>query len=206
MIIRLAQEVLSGQISRRFPMLSRIQRLKFAAAGSVVACMLGTPAQADELAQNLGPVGPHEPILTEVGSERVMAFYEPDNGRCAVHAVVFDKTDAYTGMTTAVRVRVSLNPREMVHIDSADNELVKSLSLQCGENAEKLTIIDTDSLGCLRHRHRATQPTHQSQCIRASTRRTGKPGNSSFHSCCPMHGTSASRARPSERDPRCSAT
>ena len=127
-------------------MLSRIQLLKFAAAGSVVACMLGTPAQADELAQNLGPVGPHEPILTEVGSERVMAFYEPDNGRCAVHAVVFDKTDAYTGMTTAARVRVSLNPREIVHIDSADNELVKSLSLQCGENAEKLTIIDADSL------------------------------------------------------------
>ena len=127
-------------------MLSRIQLLKFAAAGGVVACMLGTPAQADELAQNLGPVGPHEPILTEVGSERVIAFYEPDNGRCAVHAVVFDKTDAYTGMTTAARVRVSLNPREMVHIDSADNELVKSLSLQCGENAEKLTIIDADSL------------------------------------------------------------
>ena len=127
-------------------MLSRIQLLKFAAAGGVLACMLGTPAQADELAQNLGPVGPHEPILTEVGSERVLAFYEPDNGRCAVHAVVFDKTDAYTGMTTAARVRVSLNPREMVHIDSADNELVKSLSLQCGENAEKLTIIDADSL------------------------------------------------------------
>ena len=127
-------------------MLSRIQLLKFAAAGGVLACMLGTPAQADELAQNLGPVGPHEPILTEVGSERVMAFYEPDNGRCAVHAVVFDKTDAYTGMTTAARVRVSLNPREMVHIDSADNESVKSLSLQCGENAEKLTIIDADSL------------------------------------------------------------
>ena len=127
-------------------MLSRIQLLKFAAAGIVVVCTLGTPAGADELAQNLGPVGPHEPILTEVGSERVIAFYEPDNGRCAVQAVVFDKTDAYTGMTTAARVRVSLNPREMVHIDSADNESVKSLNLQCGENAEKLTIIDTDSL------------------------------------------------------------
>ena len=127
-------------------MLSRIQLLKFAAAGIVVVCTLGTPAGADELAQNLGPVGPHEPILTEVGSERVIAFYEPDNGRCAVQAVVFDKTDAYTGMTTAARVRVSLNPREMVHIDSADNESVKSLSLQCGENADKLTIIDTDSL------------------------------------------------------------
>ncbi len=127
-------------------MLSRIQLLKFAAAGVVVMCTLGAPARADELVQNLGPVGPHEAILTEVGSERVIAFYEPDNGRCAVHAVVFDKTDAYTGMTTAARVRVSLNPREMVHIDSADNESVKSLSLQCGENAEKLTIIDADSL------------------------------------------------------------
>ena len=126
-------------------MLSRIQLLKLAAAGVVVVCTLGTPARADELAKNLGPVGPHEPILTEVGSQRVIAFYEPDNGRCAVHAVVFDKTDDYTGMTTAARVRVSLNPREIVHIDSADNESVKSLSLQCGENAEKLTIIDTDS-------------------------------------------------------------
>ena len=127
-------------------MLRRIQLLKFAAAGVVVVCTLGTPALADELVQNLGPVGPHEAILTEVGIERVIAFYEPDNGRCAVHAVVFDKTDAYTGMTTAARVRVSLNPREIVHIDSADNESVKSLSLQCGENAEKLTIIDADSL------------------------------------------------------------
>ena len=125
-------------------MLSRIQLLKFAAA-VVVVCTLGAPARADELVQNLGPVGPHEPILTEVGSERVIAFYEPDNGRCAVHAVVFDKTDSYTGTTTAACVRVSLNPREMVHIDSVDNESVKSLSLQCGENAEKLTIIDTDS-------------------------------------------------------------
>ena len=126
-------------------MLSRIQLLKFAAAGVVVVCTLGTPARADELVQNLGPVGAHEPILTEVGSQRVIAFYEPDNGRCAVHAVVFDKTDAYTGMTTAARVRVSLNPRETVHIDSADNESVKSLNLQCGENAEKLAIIDLDS-------------------------------------------------------------
>ena len=126
-------------------MLSRIQLLKFAAAGVVVACTLGTPARADELVQNLGPVGPHEAILTEVGSERVIAFYEPDNGRCAVHAVVFDKTDAYTGMTTAARVRVSLNPREMIHIDSADNESVKSLNLQCGDDAESLALVDSNT-------------------------------------------------------------
>ena len=119
--------------------LSRIQLLKFAAAGGVVVCTLGTPARADELAQNLGPVGPHEPILTTVGSKRVIAFYEPDNGRCAVNAVVYDKTDAYTGMTTAARVRVSLNPREMVHIDSTDNE---TLNFQCGDYAKTLKIVD----------------------------------------------------------------
>ena len=124
----------------------RIQFSKFAAMGSlVVLCTLGTPARADELAQNLGPVGPHEPILTEVGSKRVIAFYEPDNGRCGVQAVVYDKTDAYTGMTTAARVRVSLNPRETVHIDSADNESVKSLTLKCGDEAEILAIVDSNT-------------------------------------------------------------
>jgi hypothetical protein len=126
--------------------LSGIQFSKFAAMGGlVVLSTLGTPTRADELVQNLGPAGPHEAILTEVGIERVIAFYEPDNGRCAVHAVVFDKTDAYTGMTTAARVRVGLNPLDMVHIDSTDNGSLKSLNLQCGKDAEKLTIIDTDS-------------------------------------------------------------
>jgi len=125
--------------------LPRMQLLSFAAvAGVLVIC--GTPTMADELAQNLGPVGPHEPILTEVGSQRVIAFYEPDNGRCAVNAVVYEKTDAYSDMTTAVRVRVGLNPHERVHIDSAENESLKSLNLQCGKNAENLMIIDTDSL------------------------------------------------------------
>ena len=74
--------------------LSRIQFSKFAAMGSlVVLSTLGTPARADELAQNLGPVGPHEPILTTVGSQRVIAFYEPGNDRCALNAVVYDKTN-----------------------------------------------------------------------------------------------------------------
>ena len=121
--------------------------LKFAAASAIVALTaVSTPSRADELIQFLGPVGPNEALLATIGNKRVIAFYEPDNGHCAVNAVVYDKTDADTGMTTSARVRVSLNSREIVLIDSADNELVKSLNLQCGENAEKLTNIDTDSL------------------------------------------------------------
>src|SRR5215475_1138822 len=114
-------------------MLSRIQLLKFAAAGVVVACTLGTAARADEMVQNLGPVGPHEAILTEVGNKRVIAFYEPDNGHCTLNAVVYDKTDADTGMTTAARIRVSLNPSQTASIDSVDN---KSLTLKCGDEGE----------------------------------------------------------------------
>ena len=115
------------------------QLLSFAAAGALVALTaVGTSARADDLPQSFGPVGPNETILATFGNKRVIAFYEPDNGRCAVNAVVYDKTDAYTGMTTAARVRGSLNPHEIVHIDSTDNE---TLNLQCGDYAKTLKIV-----------------------------------------------------------------
>jgi hypothetical protein len=135
---------------RKVKMLSFSHRrfLTFAAAGALVFTAVSIPALAEELLTHSGPVGPHEPILTAVGSKRIIAFYEPDNGRCAVNAVVFDKTDAYTGMTTAARVRVSLNPREMVHIDSTSNESLnlESLNLKCGDNAASLAVVDTSEL------------------------------------------------------------
>ena len=57
-------------------------RLGIAAAGAFVALTaFGLPARADELVQYLGPVGAHEPILTTFGNKRVIAFYEPENGR-----------------------------------------------------------------------------------------------------------------------------
>jgi hypothetical protein len=48
-------------------------------------------------------------------------------------------------MTTAVRVRVSLHPREMVHIDGIDNETLnlESLNLKCDDNAASLSVVDT---------------------------------------------------------------
>ena len=76
------------------------------------------------------------------GSKRAIAFYEADNGRCAVNAVVYEKTDAETGLTTATRVRVSLDPRAIVHIDSSDNE---TMSLQCGDRAKTLKVVDPEA-------------------------------------------------------------
>ena len=121
--------------------LTRSRFMGFAAAGALALSLASLPAHSDELAQNLGPVGPNEPILTTVGSKRVIAFYVPGNGHCGINVVVWDRSDA-TG-DSAARVRVSLSPRQMVHIDSAEN---KSINLQCGESAETLALVDTSKV------------------------------------------------------------
>jgi hypothetical protein len=117
------------------------QFLKLAAAGAIVALTAAsTPARAGEMVQNLGPVGPNDTIMATFGNKRAIAFYEADNGRCAVSAVVYDKTDAETGQETAARVRVSLGPREMIGIDSTDNQ---TINLQCGDHARTLAVVGT---------------------------------------------------------------
>ena len=117
-------------------LLTRI--LSLAAVGAISALIaVSLPAHADELTQNLGPVGPHEPILTTVGNKRVIAFFEPDSGNCAFHAVIWNTTDV--NADSAARFRAGLNPRQMLTIETNDNQ---SLKLQCGDNADRLAIID----------------------------------------------------------------
>ena len=114
--------------------------LKSAATASLVILCVSAPARADELADNPGPVGAQEPILTSLGNKRVIAFYRPGNERCALHAVVWDKADPEAAQSAA-RVRVSLEPGQLVHIDTAQNE---TLNLRCDDNAETLSISDND--------------------------------------------------------------
>jgi len=115
--------------------LTKLARL--AVAGTfVIAGALSLPVRAEELPQNLGPVGPREPILATVGNKRVIAFYTPDGGHCDIHIVVWDPTDAKASST--IRVRMKLYPRQIVNVHTAE-----SLGLQCGDNAEKLTIADS---------------------------------------------------------------
>ena len=123
---------------------TRIQLLGLAAAAGALFALSGTPALADDLAQNLGPVGPHEPILTTVGSKHIIAFYVPGSGRCAVQMVIGDIRDPEAAL--ASRIRVDLKPGQMVHLDTVEQKSlnVKSLNLACGENAEKLAIVDAD--------------------------------------------------------------
>ena len=116
--------------------------LTFAAAGALVFTAVSVPARAEELLTHLGPVGPNEPILTAVGSKRVIAFYEPNSGHCAVNAVVWENTSADT--ERPLRVRMHLKPGQMVHIDSTSNESlnIQSLNLMCGDNAASLAVVD----------------------------------------------------------------
>jgi len=95
------------------------------------------PTFADDLPQSLGPVGPNAPILTTVGGKRVLAFYEAKGGNCGMHVIIGDLADVSGG--SAVRVRIALDPRQVVHIDTPEHE---SLNLQCGQSAGTLAIVD----------------------------------------------------------------
>jgi hypothetical protein len=116
---------------------------KIAAAGILVALTAATsPARSEELPRNLGPVGPHEPILTDVGTKRVIAWFKPDGGGCAVTGVVWTRTDV-DGTSTA-GMRIKLGPGQIIHFDSGYN--VKSLNLKCAEDAKTLSIVDDEEL------------------------------------------------------------
>ena len=120
-------------------------RLGFAAAGTLIALNTASiPACADDLIQNLEPVGPYHTILTEVGSKSIIAFYELNSGHCDFHAIVWDTTDV--NAESAARFRADLNPLQRVHIDTPEN---KSIELQCGDNAESLAIVDAEKLAAV---------------------------------------------------------
>jgi hypothetical protein len=116
------------------------QVLKIAAGAALLALTaVSTPARAVELVDNLGPVGPHEPILAWVGSKRIIAFYQPDNGNCAVHVVVWDPKDVNAEST--VGFEATLNPGGTTSIHSLN---LRSLTLRCGDYAERLAAVNTD--------------------------------------------------------------
>jgi len=116
---------------------------KMTAAGLLVALTAATsPARAEELPKNLGPVGPQEPIITDVGTKRVLAWYRPDGHGCAVNAVIWTRSDVDGTSTAGMRIR--LDPGQIVHFDSAYN--VKALNLKCAEDAGTLSIVGNEEL------------------------------------------------------------
>jgi hypothetical protein len=109
------------------------------AAAAFVALVFGTlPAQAEEATTNLGPVGPHEPILVKMGDKRMIAYFEPNGGNCFVNAVVFDDTPDGGGYDS-VKVRVAVHPGELFHLDGVEDRRVVLL---CSFNGDKLTVLN----------------------------------------------------------------
>ncbi|HEV7464161.1 MAG TPA: hypothetical protein VGN85_09700 [Methyloceanibacter sp.] len=119
-------------------MFSRFQFSALAAAAALLAlAVAGTPASADQPMTNLGPVGPQQPILAVMGNQRVIAFYAPVRGECAVNAVMWKDAaaDAPDGST---RVRMSLRPGQMFQLDGPQRQ---SMSLLCGADASTLAVV-----------------------------------------------------------------
>ena len=118
---------------------------------SIEAGSWGSPRRA--LSLRSPPVSPHEPktLLRTWGRSGLTS---PSSRRLAVSAssrstsrvVAIAPSTSWCGTVpmrvaiSAARVRVSLNPRQTVHIDSAES---KSINLQCGDYAETLALVDT---------------------------------------------------------------
>jgi hypothetical protein len=120
--------------------LSQLRVLNVTAASVLSAIVLAnTPVAAGGPAAKLRPVGPYEPIIASVGVRRVVASFAPEFGHCTVNASVWDSIEAQSD--SAVRIRVSLSPGQMIHFDSLETE-TKSLHLQCGDDAKTLPIAD----------------------------------------------------------------
>lgn len=111
-----------------------------AAAFGAAFAMLVTvtaPVHAEAALTNLGPVGPGEPILVTLGAQRIVAFYAPERGGCAVSAVVW-KDEGADAPYASSRVRISLKPGQTVQLDSSQRQ---SLGLLCGADAATLAAV-----------------------------------------------------------------
>ena len=117
-------------------LISRAVRLVCGMAAVAVLAMAGVPARAEQPLTHLGPVGPYEPILVSMGTQRVIAFYVPERGSCAVNTVMWKDGDPDAPYGSS-RVRVSLKPGQMFLIDGS---MRQSMSPVCGADASTLAV------------------------------------------------------------------
>jgi hypothetical protein len=106
----------------------------------VLACGLAFAATSPSFAQNkiierFGPVEVNEPVLGNIGPNALIAFYNLEDGKCAVQVLTWQRAD--TEAVGASRSRVSLSPEQQMNIDSIQD----SLTLQCGKDASSIMLI-----------------------------------------------------------------
>jgi hypothetical protein len=111
-------------------------KLATLAVTTMISLAAVTAASAQDASTNLGPVGPGEPILTSLGGQRVIAFFVPERGSCAVNAIVWKDANADAPYASS-RVKLSLRPGEMIRFDEAK----RSMNLLCGADAATLAVV-----------------------------------------------------------------
>lgn len=124
------------------PLLIRIAKLAAAASVAIGMLAANNSTIAEEIAENLGPVGPYDGIMATMGSMHVVAFFEPAKGRCSINAVIWDDLAGDPGVS-AKRVRVRINAGDLLHVETVAHG---TLNLRCGKNAATLVAVDTESL------------------------------------------------------------
>ena len=87
--------------------------LGLAALGASLALAVGVTPLRRRYDTNFGPVGPNEPILATIGGQRLIAFFVPERGSCAVNTIMWKDAGADAPYASS-RVRLSLRPGEMV--------------------------------------------------------------------------------------------
>jgi hypothetical protein len=119
--------------------LSRKQLLNLALASTLVALTSSTAAHSDEMAVNLGPVGPQSPFSRPLAA----SASSPSMRRTVVTAL----STPWFGTTETPAQRpafgLASTPGKWCIIDSVEHQ---SINLQCGDNAETLAVVDNAEL------------------------------------------------------------
>ncbi len=116
----------------------RFQSLGLGAAALLALCAtMPVPAKAGQAPTNFGPVGPNDPILATIGGQRLIAFFVPERGSCAVNAVIW-KDAGVEAPYASSRIKVSLRPGEMIELQSGLRQFV---NLLCGADASTLEAV-----------------------------------------------------------------
>jgi hypothetical protein len=104
----------------------------------VLACGLvfaATSPSQGKIIERFGPVEVNEPVLGNFGPNALIAFYNLEDGKCAVQVLTWQRAD--TEAIGASRSRLSLSTEQKMNIDSTAD----SLTLQCGKDASSIMLI-----------------------------------------------------------------